>query len=103
MKFILENENENVIEPKVFFEVVADFGDKIGTKTVYTHEHYSDCLHAIRELERGNILQDFDLTFDELKEIQKIYICVTLQADEIFIYDNNQTASATMEYYSVVK
>ena len=101
MKFILEN--DNVIEPKVFFEVVIDFGDELGTKTAYTHEHYLDCFHAVRELERGNILQDFDLTFDELNKIQKLYICMTLQADEISIYDNNQTASTTMECYSVIK
>ena len=100
MKLILEN--ENVTEPKVFYEVVVDLGDELGTKTIYVHESYTKCLHVIGLLQDENITEDLDLDYDELQDIQRVYICITLQAQSksLSILDN-QTSSGTIDYYSV--
>lgn len=100
----LKLENENMTEPKVYYEVIADFGDELGTKTIYIHESYAKCLHVIGLLQNDNITEDLDLTYDELEDIQKVYICLTLQTQsgELSISDN-QTSSGTIDCYSIIK
>lgn len=68
---------ENITEPVVYYEIMAEFNDG-GTKTIFTHETYSKCYNVISELQEDVIPSEVDLTIGEKASIKKLYILVVL-------------------------